>query len=148
MIELRIERATEISHVQAMIEIDRLTFQDCSYDATYLSENVLNERYPAWVAWLDDAPAGFICLMEVQNLHYHACWVDLVAVIPEHSNRGIARALIGVAEAHGRTIGAEFISALVRKDNHSSLKAFEKQNFKSVTGGFELMIHDLDDDGE
>lgn len=141
-LNLEILKAKSLQDAEAILQIDRMTFQDCHAEPEEVIR-ILGEQYPAYIAWLGDRPVGYICLMQVVTLHYRACWVDLVAVDPAYQGRGIAKALIAVGQRHARETGAQFLSALVRKGNSPSLEAFLQKGFNPVGQGFDLLVHEL-----
>lgn len=140
---ITVEPAGTLAHAEAILVIDGETFRDCTRTAQEILEQVIRPEYPAWIAYRDGTAVGFMCLMHVKTLHYTACWVDLIAVLPGHQGRGIARKLIEAAEDHCRKAGSEFISALVRSDNTPSLAVFRNRGFEPMGDGFQLMVRNL-----
>ncbi len=140
---LTIRRAATLEDAEGILEIDQVTFKECTDSPAEILSN-LCDRYPAYIAWQGPLAVGYICLMQVRTLHYRACWVDLVAVRPDHQGQGIAKALIAQGLAHAHETGAEFLSALVRKGNDPSFGAFRHEGFEAVGEGFDLMVCECD----
>jgi len=118
-----------LEEFEAVMAIDKKTFDDCPYTAEALLERINLETYPMFVAETDDGIVGFISFMKVQTLHYSGLWIDLVAVKPELSGKGVGRQLIHAGEQLAIERGVDFRSALIREDNISSIKAFEAEGF-------------------
>lgn len=112
-----------------IIAIDRLTFKECPYSAKALLEKINFDTYLLYVAELEGEVVAFIAFMKVQTIHYSGLWTDLVAVHPDYTCKGIARALINAGEKLAADMGVDFRSALVREDNIPSIKAFESQGY-------------------
>lgn len=138
---LQIRRVLTAADGAAVLEIDGLTFKDCRRSPTEIAA-LDSEAYPIFVGWLDGKPVGYLCMMRVKTLHYDAFWVDLVAVTPACRNQGIAKALIAHGVQLAQAQGAEFVSALVRSGNGSSLSALSSSGFNGGPEGFTLMVRD------
>lgn len=119
-----------VKDIEAVMAIDALTFKDCPYSAKEIIERVDFNAYPMMVAEENETIIGFISFMKVQTLHYSGLWIDLVAVTPEASNRGVGKQLIRAGEKLSRELGVDLRSALIREDNISSIKAFEAEGFE------------------
>jgi len=119
--------------------IDAATFKDCPYTVTEIQNIIRSGKQAVLLAEINSKAVGFISLMEVQTLHYHGYWIDLLAVIPEYQGRGIGNCMIDAAHDYATCHKGEFVSALVRRDNTASLRSFEKSAFKNE-GDFNLLI--------
>jgi len=69
---------------------------------------------------------GFLSCFETYSAAGPRLELDMLGVLPEHRNRGIATALIRAAVAHAHESGAAVARAAVRTDNAASLSAFLK----------------------
>ena len=79
----------------------------------------------------------------MSNLHYDGAWIDLIAVTNENRNKGIGKELVAFAENKIKKKKGEIITALVRKDNISSITMLSKSNFKSDKKEFLLYSKDI-----
>lgn len=130
--------------IKELIQIDKETFGDMSENIEDIIKVVNNPNYKVLVASYDDKLVGFIGLMLVNTLHYDAMWIDLLAVSPDYRNKGIATELVEKAVQLSKTLGLDFMSALVRNDNHASLNTIEKFGFKHEGSEFKLLIRSED----
>jgi len=128
--------------IKELIQIDKATFGDISENVSDIKKVIESPNYKILVASYDDKLVGFVGLMFVNTLHYDAMWIDLLAVSPDYRNKGIATELVKKAVQHSKTLNLEFISALVRTDNHGSLKTLDKFGFKHEGNEFKLLIKD------
>ncbi len=118
-----------VEELEAVMAIDALTFKDCSDSAEALMNRIDFDTYPMMVAEEDHVIVGFISFMKVETFHYSGLWIDLVAVKPSESGRGIGKQLIHAGETLSKDLNVDFRSALIREDNISSIKAFEGEGF-------------------
>lgn len=119
-----------IVEIEAVMALDALTFKDCPYTAEELIKRMDFDANPMMVAEEETVIVGFISFMKVQTVHYSGLWIDLLAVAPSASGRGIGKQLIHAGEALSKKLKVDFRSALVREDNVSSIKAFEGEGFR------------------
>lgn len=133
---------------QDLIDIDMLTFKDITLNAADLTKRMKqNKAYELFIKYIDNEAVGFIGLMYVNTPHYNAAWIDLMAVTPKFQNKGIAKEMIKFSKAYliSEKNNVEFVSALIRKSNLSSLSAAKSQGFKSDgKGDFELLFLDME----
>ena len=133
-----------LAMARQIIAIDQNTFGDIPYTPEELVARMKStNNYFIYIYYIQDQPIGYISLMLVQNLHYKAFWIDLLAVDPQFQGKKYAQEMIETA----KKIIAEdfqdidFISALVRCDNLSSLGALHAQNFSTDTpSDFKLLF--------
>ena len=74
----------------------------------------------------------------MSNLHYDGAWIDLVAVVKEHRNKGIGKELLKFTENMVKEKKETVLTGLVRKDNVSSSTMFLNSNFESSEKDFIL----------
>lgn len=138
---------TMANHV---ITIDQDTFCDIPYSPEDLIARMKStDNYFLYLYYQDEEPLGYIGLMLVQNLHYRAFWVDLIAVDPKYQNQNFAQQMISDAKLliQSEFNDIEFISALVRQDNLSSLGAFQAQGFsEDAPMGFKLLFYNYSEE--
>lgn len=130
-----------------IIKIDALTFKDITLSPDELSLRMKkNDSYELFVKYSNNSPVGFIGIMYVNTPHYSGAWIDLIAVCPEEQRKGMAAFMISYVKDYisDNRPDTEFISALARSSNESSLKAFRKEGFSNDgKGTFELLFCDL-----
>lgn len=136
--ESSVEDAQKIKH------IDFATFKDCTYGTDEIQTIIRTGQQIVFFAESASETIGFVSLMKVQTLHYHAYWIDLLAVLPEYQGRGIGQKLIHRAHGYATERKGEFVSALVRRCNAPSLKSFEKSSFKNE-GEFNLLVKSIEE---
>lgn len=114
-----------------IIAIDRETFQDITMSKEVLCQTLSNwKNYDIYISYINDKATGFIGLMKAITPHYQGWWIDLLAVIPEKQGNGIGSKLIAFAKENYKTED-NVITALIRKNNGSSIKAAERNGFKT-----------------
>ncbi|WP_028829766.1 GNAT family N-acetyltransferase [Proteocatella sphenisci] len=127
-----------------LISIDTSTFKSITLSSDELAKRMSrNPSYEIFIKYINDVPSGFISTMHVCTPHYEAHWIDLMAVSPDYQNNGVATEMIGYVKNYMNEYhpSSEFISALVRSSNVSSLRALENQGFKTDgQGSFELVF--------
>ncbi|WP_432667433.1 GNAT family N-acetyltransferase [Wukongibacter baidiensis] len=123
-------------------EIDSVTFKDCNYEERKIIEISKNPQNKIFIAEYDDLSVGFISLIEVQTLHYHGLWVDLIAVKPEFQKLGVGQKLLEYGQRYGKELKVDMMSALVATNNHASKRSFEKREFLSVDKEYNLYLYE------
>lgn len=66
---------------------------------------------------------------------HHACgecYIDNVAVFPNHRRKGVAAALLTELENNGRALGGEFISLEVRPSNTGAISLYKSLGYAEV----------------
>ena len=114
---------------EKILSIDKETFNECEYSITEIIDIGKDRNNHIFIAEIDGKEVGFISFMAVKTLHYRGLWIDLIAVKKEFSGMGIGKLLIESGKELSRELNVDFESALIREDNISSLKAFEKSGF-------------------
>ena len=134
-----------LAMAEQIIAIDQQTFGDIPYSPEELIARIKSARdYLVYVYYNEGQAAGYIGLMRVQNLHYSAFWIDLLAVSPDFQGKKIAQTMIACAKEviEKDFEGIEFISALVRQDNLPSLGALHAQGFSADSSvDFKLLFY-------
>lgn len=126
-----------------LIRIDNDSFNEINYDIDELNERMINSlNYEIYIKYVDDIAIGYAGLLEVQNPHYKAVWIDLIAVSPKHRDNKIGKELLRevMAEINKREI--RHFTALVRENNISSMMLFKSIGFKQQKGSFALLYMD------
>jgi GNAT superfamily N-acetyltransferase len=90
-------------------------------------------------AYVGEALVGFLFCFETYAVAGPRLELDMLGVLPERRNRGVATALIRAAIERARASSAALARAVVRTDNAASLAAFLKAGL-SVAGEAALLI--------
>jgi ribosomal protein S18 acetylase RimI-like enzyme len=112
-----------------ILSVDNETFNECNYSYDEIIEIAKDINNHIFIAEIGEKEVGFISFMAVKTLHYRGLWIDLIGVKKEFSGLGIGKLLIKTGDKLAMELGVDFESALIREDNISSLKAFEKSGF-------------------
>ncbi len=123
-------------------KIDDLTFKECRYTVEEIIKIGEDKNNKIFIAKKDKNSIGFMSVMAVNTLHYNGLWVDLIAVIPSYQNKKIGKKLLERGKEYANSIDADFISALVRKNNTASQEMFKKDEFKKDENLFNLFFYD------
>ena len=127
-----------------IIYIDSKSFRDIDCDTDVLLKRLSkNKQYQLFVKYHKNLPVGYLGILYMSNLHYDGAWIDLIAVTNENRNKGIGKELVAFAENKIKKKKGEIITALVRKDNISSITMLSKSNFKSDKKEFLLYSKDI-----
>ena len=127
-----------------IIYIDSKSFKDIDSDIDKLCERIKkNKQYQLFVKYLQNIPVAYLGILYTSNLHYDGAWIDLIAVVEEHRNKGIGKELLKFAENKVKEKKGTILTGLVRKDNFSSSTMFLNSNFKSSEKDFILYLKDI-----
>ena len=94
----------------------------------------------AWLATLGDDVIGFIIAFPTYRIEGSWWEMDLLAVDPGWTGRGLGRRLIRAA-ASGGSVLADRARAVVATDNVASARAFAKAGFQSAPETHRLLIY-------
>ena len=130
--------------MEDIIYIDSKSFKDIDSDIDKLCERIKkNKQYQLFVKYLQNIPVAYLGILYTSNLHYDGAWIDLIAVVEEHRNKGIGKELLKFAENKVKEKKGTILTGLVRKDNFSSSTMFLNSNFKSSEKDFILYLKDI-----
>ena len=131
--------------MEDIIYIDSKSFKDIDSDIDELCERIKkNKQYQLFVKYSQNIPVAYLGILYMSNLYYDGAWIDLIAVVEEHRNKGIGRELLKFAENKVKEKkGAVVLTGLVRKDNVSSSTMFLNSNFKPSEKDFILYLKDI-----
>lgn len=131
--------------MEDIIYIDSKSFKDIDSDIDELCERIKkNKQYELFIKYIQNIPVAYLGILYMSNLHYDGAWIDLIAVVEEHRNKGIGRELLKFAENKVKEKkGAVVLTGLVRKDNVSSSTMFLNSNFKPSEKDFILYLKDI-----
>lgn len=130
--------------MEDIIYIDSKSFKDIDSDIDKLCERIKkNKQYQLFVKYLQNIPVAYLGILYTSNLYYDGAWIDLIAVVEEHRNKGIGKELLKFAENKVKEKKGTILTGLVRKDNFSSSTMFLNSNFKSSEKDFILYLKDI-----
>ena len=131
--------------MEDIIYIDSKSFKDIDSDVDELCERIKkNKQYELFIKYIQNIPVAYLGILYMSNLYYDGAWIDLIAVVEEHRNKGIGRELLKFAENKVKEKkGAVVLTGLVRKDNVSSSTMFLNSNFKPSDKDFILYLKDI-----
>ncbi len=129
-----------LAGAMGLLDVERATFNECPYGAEDVRAMLSAGPQRAWLAIKGDKVVGFVIAFPTHGLS-GPCWeIDLLAVLPECSGRGLGTRLIRTAAAHG--VGAaRRARAVVAADNPASARAFVRAGFRKARGVCELLIY-------
>lgn len=114
-------------HIAAIARLESLCFAR-PWSEQALADELENENACFLVAENDGEVLGY-CGM------HHACgecYIDNVAVFPNHRRKGVAAALLNELENNGRALGGEFISLEVRPTNTGAISLYKSLGYAEV----------------
>ena len=130
--------------MEDIIYIDSKSFKDIDSDVDELCERIKkNTQYQLFVKYLQNIPVAYLGILYMSNLYYDGAWIDLIAVVEEHRNKGIGKKLLKFAENKVKEKKGTVLTGLVRKDNFSSSTMFLNSNFKPSEKNFILYLKDI-----
>ena len=130
--------------MEDIIYIDSKSFKDIDSDIDELCEIIKkNKQYQLFVKYLQNIPVAYLGILYMSNLYYDGAWIDLIAVVEEHRNKGIGKKLLKFAENKVKEKKGTVLTGLVRKDNFSSSTMFLNSNFKPSEKNFILYLKDI-----
>ncbi|WP_335994473.1 GNAT family N-acetyltransferase [Fusobacterium polymorphum] len=130
--------------MEDIIYIDSKSFKDIDSDIDELCKRIKkNKQYELFIKYIQNIPVAYLGILYMCNLHYDGAWIDLIAVVEEHRNKGIGKELLKFAENKVKEKKGTVLTGLVRKDNVSSSTMFLNSNFKSSEKDFILYLKDI-----
>ena len=130
--------------MEDIIYIDSKSFKDIDSDIDELCKRIKkNKQYQLFVKYLQNIPVAYLGILYMSNLYYDGAWIDLIAVVEEHRNKGIGKELLKFAENKVKEKKGTALTGLVRKDNFSSSTMFLNSNFKPSEKDFILYLKNI-----
>ena len=101
---------------------------DATADPAFTAALLAEPCVRIWLASMADEPVGFAVVMELPDAIYRATngMMDDLFVAPAARGRGVARALIGAAVAHGRGRGWAHLRWLVPEEDAAAIALYDK----------------------
>jgi ribosomal protein S18 acetylase RimI-like enzyme len=118
-----------LADAEGLLDVERETFDESPYAADEVQAMLARGAQQAWLAVGEDRIIGFVIAFGTNGLA-GPCWeIDLLAVHPEWTGRGVATRLIQAAAAEGATL-APRARAAVATNNPGSARAFTRAGFQ------------------
>lgn len=125
--------------LEDIIYIDKKSFNEIEDDALTLNNKLKeNKNYELYIRYSDGNPVAYLGILYVSNLHYTGAWIDLIAVIEEARQQGIAKELIKFSQDLVKERGIKYLTSLVNDYNDASNELFKKSNFMYKDSKFNL----------
>lgn len=98
----------------------------------------------AWLATVEDRPAGYLLAVYVFSLEYQGLTaeIDELFVSPDHRGQGLGGRLLDVAEASFRARGCTKVFLQVGRDNDEARAFYGSRGFRG-RNGFDLVDKSL-----
>lgn len=128
-----------LADAEGLLDLERVVFDECPYSAGQVREMLTEGPMRAWLAIGEGQIVGCVIAFLTTGLRGPSWEIDLLAVLPEWTRRGLATRLIRTASAHG----AQFVRrarAVVATDNHASARAFQRAGFRSGPDACQLLV--------
>jgi ribosomal protein S18 acetylase RimI-like enzyme len=124
---------------EGLLAVEKATFNESPYTAQQVQKMLSGDAQRAWLATGDGGRVvGFVVAFLTHGLR-GPCWeIDLLAVHPEWTRRGLATRLIRAASSHGGQV-ADRARGVVSTENPGSARAFERAGFRP-SGQCELVV--------
>lgn len=127
--ELKVEiRPMRVKDIDAILEIERLSFTTPWSRSAFLSELVENERAYYQVAWVGRQIAGYLGMWLVADEGH----ITNIAVHPRWRKLGVASRLLLAAAEVARERGALRLTLEVRVSNDAAQRLYRKHGFLPV----------------
>lgn len=127
-----------LADAEGLLAVEKATFNESPYSPEQVQAMLAAGPQRAWLALGEGEVVGFVLGFPTFGLRAPSWEVDLLAVHPDWTGRGLASRLIRAASAHGMTVARE-ARAAVATDNHASARAFTRVGFRRA-GVCELLI--------
>src|SRR5687767_4507021 len=112
--------------------------------ATVLRRALVDEKLGrAWIARVDDTPAGYLLAVFVFSLEHGGLTaeIDEFFVIPEQRGHALGAKLLAEAEAACRTAGCTSIALQLGRENEPARRFYRRKGY-SERHGYELLDKD------
>lgn len=129
-------------HAEGLLAVERATFDESPYAAEQVQAMLADGPQRAWLAIGEGGIVGFAIAFPTVGLR-GPCWeIDLLAVHPDWTGRGLATRLVRAALASGARL-APRARAAVATDNVASARAFARAGFRPAPQPCKLLIYRL-----
>jgi ribosomal protein S18 acetylase RimI-like enzyme len=129
-----------LADARGLLRVERATFDESPYDADEVQSMLAGGSQRAWLATMGDDVLGFIIAFPTYRLEGLWWEMDLLAVDPEWTRRGLGWRLIHAAASGGSEF-TDRARAVVATDNVASARAFGKAGFQPALETQRLLIY-------
>jgi GNAT superfamily N-acetyltransferase len=127
---------------EGLLAVEQATFDESPYNPEQVCTILTAAEQRGWLALAGDHVVGFVAAFPTTGLRGRGWEIDLLAVRPDWTGRGLATRLIRTAAAHGMRV-ARRTRAAIASDNAASARAFSRAGFRR-TRACELYIRRLE----
>jgi len=130
-----------LSDAEGLLAVERATFDESPYSPEQIRA-MLNRGargQQAWLALDGGQVAGFLVAFATHGLQGPSWEMDLLAVHPDATGRGLATRLIRAGAAHGARLAGR-ARAVVAAENEPSARAFSRVGFRAARHPCRLLI--------
>ena len=119
-----------LADAAGLLEVERETFDESPYTAAQVLTMLTAGPQRGWLALSGGRVLGFALAFATHGLAGPSWEIDLLAVRPEATRRGLGTRLIRAASAAGSRL-APRARAVVATDNQASIRAFRRAGFRA-----------------
>lgn len=128
-----------LADADGLLALEQAVFDECPYNTGQVREMLTEGPMRAWLAIGDGQIVGCVIAFLTTGLRGPSWEIDLLAVLPEWTRRGLATRLIRTASAQGAQLARQ-ARAVVATDNVASMRAFQRAGFRPGPDVHQLLI--------
>ena len=117
-----------LDDAEGLLAVEKVTFNESPYTAKQVQTMLSGAAQHAWLAISTDQVIGFVVAFSTYGLRGPHWEIDLLAVHPAWTRRGLATRLIRTAATHGASLAGR-ARAVVSTENSGSGRAFARAGF-------------------
>jgi GNAT superfamily N-acetyltransferase len=129
-----------LADAEALLAVERATFNESPYDVIQVRSMLTDGPQRAWLAVVGGSVVGFAVAFPTSGLSGTWWEIDLLAVHPDWTGRGLASRLIQVVGTCGAALTRR-ARAVVSTDNVASIRAFRRAGFRPMPGTCQLLVY-------
>lgn len=138
-----IQKATcTLPEATAILDVERRTFGVSPYSPAELLAVMRRPTHHTCVCLYGEAVVGFCSSFDTPTDRGSRLEVDLLAVLPDHQNRGLGSGLIAQAVAEARARGVHDFRGIAAQGNIPSQRAFARAGFLPLSQ-HELLLYPI-----
>jgi ribosomal protein S18 acetylase RimI-like enzyme len=118
-----------LADAEGLLSVEKVTFKESPYTTTQVQAMLSSGTQRAWLALAGDQVIGFVVAFSTHGLRGPRWEIDLLAVHPDWTRRGLATCLLEAAATHGATVAGK-ARAVVSTENYGSGRAFARAGFR------------------